>query len=180
MQVLIPIHSVITENVFFTEKKRNVILDGNFVKILYSTEHFEMNGLHLRTSLESSRNPGSGLTPSFENSTLFSEKTPKFVELFEPTLTHNLKQIELLCKIERDIIHHYMSLHSPHKNATYNLKSQLLSGTFRFSVENYENYVSGGGGFTTVGTRRNYALKISGIWETNFNVGITVKFILID
>ena len=175
MQVLIPIHSVTSENTFFTEKKRNVIMDGNFVKILYSTEHFEMNGLHLRISLESSRNPGSNLTPAFEQSGLCSYKPPKFVELFEPTIAENLKQIEMLCKIERDIIHHYMSLHSPHKNASYNLKSQLLSGTFRFSVENCVT-----GGFTVVGTRRHYALKISGIWETNFNVGITVKFILID
>jgi hypothetical protein len=47
MQLFIPISSVDANNVYFTEKRKNVILDGNFVKIIYSTDHFEMNGLHL-------------------------------------------------------------------------------------------------------------------------------------
>ena len=47
MQLLIPISRVDTNNIYFAEKRKNMILDGNFVKIVYSTEHFEMNGLHL-------------------------------------------------------------------------------------------------------------------------------------
>jgi hypothetical protein len=100
--------------------------------------------------------------------------------------------------MERDIINHYISLHSPKKNAVYNLKTQLLSGTFRFSCENAEpNGLSKEDSLTdlrnhewledvsrpelfahsSAGSKHNYVLKISGIWETNFNVGITVKFI---
>lgn len=176
MQVLIPIHRVIPENIFFTEKRRNVILDGNFVKILYSNKHFEMNGLHMSLSIESLRNTGSSFIQSLEHSPAFSEKPSKFVEIFDPTLGENAIQIERLCKMERDIINHFIALHSPRKNAMYNLKSQLLSGTFRFSCDHLDP-----NGLTQEDyTKRNYALKISGIWETNFNVGITVKFIYIS
>jgi hypothetical protein len=174
MQVLIPIHRVNAENIFFTEKRRNVILDGNFVKILYSTEHFEMNGLHMSMRIDSSS--GNGLIRAFEQTPGFSEKPPKFVEIFDPNFGENAKQIEHLCKMERDIINHYIAIHSPRKNAVYNLKSQLLSGTFRFSCEGLPDVEAKD---AQSGNIRNYALKISGIWETNFNVGITVKFIYI-
>jgi len=217
MQILIPIKRVNTENIFFTEKRRNVILDGNFVKILYSTEHFEMNGLHMSMHIESAcRIPGAeqGII-RLKNAAAFSEKPQKFVELFDPNFGENAKQIELLCKMEHDIIQHYITLHSPHKNAVHNLKTQLMSGSFRFSCEtagvcgaeeycsenrirvgevdspqinrNAMKVYSDARGYLNKfnwpenrsSDKREYALKISGIWETNFNVGITVKFIYI-
>lgn len=204
MQILIPIKRVNPENVFFTEKRRNVILDGNFVKILYSTEHFEMNGLHMSMHIESAcRIPGTdqGIL-RLKNSASLPEKPQKFVEIFDPNFGENAKQIELLCKMEHDIIHHYITLHSPHKNAVHNLKTQLMSGSFRFSCENPETagfygdsrsaeeyysenrnamrYLNKFNWPESRGSdKREYALKISGIWETNFNVGITVKFIYI-
>ena len=58
-----PIYNVDSKNLFFSEKRKNVILDGNFVKIIYSTEHFEMTGLQILLRLQSlqRRNDMSGL-----------------------------------------------------------------------------------------------------------------------
>ena len=56
MQLFIPISKVDANNVYFAEKRKNVILDGNFVKIIYSTDHFEMNGLHLLLQIYSTAN----------------------------------------------------------------------------------------------------------------------------
>jgi len=256
MQLFIPISSVDTNNVYFTEKRKNVILEGNFVKIIYSTEHFEMNGLHLllqiysvanyhvpsllsldeqlralKTALpdssrtmrtenhSSSCSPGSDETDaqrlgrSYSASRLVTslgvkderanfpatfssrsceppvkcieppvkciEPPVKFIENFDPNFTKNAKQIELLCDIERRIVTNYIETKAPLKTAAYNLKHQLDSGYFRFAREcpasqnnSKMNCVETPGlSFST------YALKISGIWETNSSVGITVKFV---
>ena len=47
MELSMPVENIHSENVFFTEKKKNIIVDGDFVKILYSTGAFEMNGLYI-------------------------------------------------------------------------------------------------------------------------------------
>jgi hypothetical protein len=288
MQLFIPISSVDPNNVYFTEKRKNVILDGNFVKIIYSTEHFEMNGLHLllqiysvanyrapsllsldeqlralKTALpdssrtlmpennSSSCNTGSDKTLTYEdlkatssaplrlafresstacavnprpptprvgvladaqrlgrsdsasrfvaslgetfNSEANDERTNfphtlssriceppvKFIENFDPNLTKNSKQIELLCDIERIIVTNYIEMKAPLKTAAYHLKHQLESGYFRFAREcpaSQNN--SKMNCFETPGLSCSiYALKISGIWETTTSVGITVKFV---
>ena len=107
------------------------------------------------------------------------EPPVKFIEHFDPNFTKNAKQIELLCDIERRIVTNYIEMKAPLKTAAYNLKHQLDSGYFRFAREcpasqnnSKMNCVETPGlSFST------YALKISGIWETNSSVGITVKFV---
>ena len=85
----------------------------------------------------------------------------------------NMRLIEKLCEIENAIIERYISEHCPSKIATYILKSQLLGGTIKYHSE------------TTAKTHRqkngsdHFILKISGVWETSSNVGITMKFILL-
>jgi hypothetical protein len=222
MQILMPVYNVDSKNIFFSEKRKNVILDGNFVKIIYSTEHFEMTGLQILLRLQSlqRKNDASGLTEvpilndasicrrrtedlinrefaesrglteslggglrKSENGSgafklnlpayLLSGRSPvaqdvKFIETFDPYSAANSRQIELLCNIEYDIVNNYIQLHAPQKNAVYNLKSQLTSRTFRFTCATPGNHLS---------PNEHYLLKISGIWETNMNVGITVKFV---
>lgn len=179
MQVLMPIDDVDTNNIFFTEKRKNVILDGIFVKIIYSNEHFEMNGLHLLIRLHS-LHPNMDV-PDDHDARYYSglrrvtppnpiEKPIKYIELFDPLSALNIRQIELLCNVERDIVDNYIKLHAPNKHSVYNLKSQLMGGVFRYSRLDSPQIIANR-------LQTNYVLKISGIWETNCNVGITVKFI---
>ena len=39
-------------NLFFLDTKKNMIMDGNFTKLLYSNELFVMNGLYLLFPIE--------------------------------------------------------------------------------------------------------------------------------
>lgn len=205
MQLFIPISSVDANNVYFTEKRKNVILDGNFVKIIYSTDHFEMNGLHLllqiysrvpslfsldeqlralKTALPDSLTSMSAKrTIRLENHSYShspgAEPPTKFIEHFDPNLAENASQTELLCDIERRIVTNYIEMNAPLKNAVYNLKHQMESGCFRFAREcSVSQNNSKLNCVETPGMSfSTYALKISGIWETTTSVGITVKFV---
>ena len=52
MEVSIPLNKINIQNIYFTDKKKNIIVDGDFIKILYSTNIFEMNGLYILFELE--------------------------------------------------------------------------------------------------------------------------------
>jgi hypothetical protein len=62
MELSIPIDRVNANNIFFVDKKKNIIVEGEFVKIVYSTEFFEMNGLYILVEFESSPNASSHST----------------------------------------------------------------------------------------------------------------------
>ena len=47
MNISIDLQKVSLSNLFFLDKKSNIIMDGNFTKILYSNELFTMNGLYI-------------------------------------------------------------------------------------------------------------------------------------
>ena len=47
MEISVPVNEINTRNIFFGEKRKNIIVDGDFVKIVYSTDSFEMNGLYI-------------------------------------------------------------------------------------------------------------------------------------
>ena len=193
MQVFIPIYQADTKNIYFGEKRKNVILDGNFVKLIYSTECFEMNGLHLFVeflrsvdnkapnqvgansyipqyispvpassedllskviihplpiawttvnSIASRRIPDAGAIcfseslirkqPPKQNAKPNPSTTKLFAEI-DVSLNENIKQMQRLIDIEHDIIDHYIQLNAPHKNGVYNLKSQLMNGSFRYT-----------------------------------------------
>lgn len=205
MQLLIPISSVDANNVYFSEKRKNVILDGNFIKIIYSTEHFEMNGLHLLLRIYSATNfrfPSTfsldeqlralkRVAPDNNKCNQLESAIPlaKSIEYFDQHLVENANQIRALCEFERQIVKNYIDTKSPHKLAVYNLKYQLDGGSFRFTRDTAaskiplaQNCIIGSDAQPT--TRDDlscvvFALKISGIWETNSSVGITVKFVKI-
>lgn len=175
MQILIPVSRVDPQNIYFNEKRKNVILDGNFAKVLYSTTDFEMNGLHILIRIKSAIT-GSFYPQFCVKPHATQDTTPsKFVEFFDPASIHHAAQIDMLCNIESEIVNNYIQMYAMSKRALYNLKSQLTSGTFRYSVDNEpaNKYMSCAGDAQEV----YYALKISGIWETDCNVGITVKYV---
>ena len=47
MNVLLNINDFNIENVFLMENKENIIVNGIFIKILYSSEYFTMNGIYI-------------------------------------------------------------------------------------------------------------------------------------
>jgi hypothetical protein len=101
----------------------------------------------------------------------------KRVITFDPFSQNNVRLIDRLCSVEREIIERYISEYCPLKTASYSLKNQLMSGTIKYHSENKE--IEHTSGMSTHNIKEKCILKISGVWETTTNVGITMKFILL-
>ena len=220
MEISVPTSKVNTQYIYFADKKKNVVVDGNFIKIIYSTESFEMNGLYIFAEFEPiqsdhlhspSKPPSyenhsipplilrSGIVhnwkdigddwiqivgkppthspskpPSYENHSiptliLRSGIVQKHVLHFNPSLKSN--NIDRLCQIEFDTLNRYIEMNPTHKQPVYILKNQLRSGVIKYYSENKNPGEQSA-------AKNPVILKIAGLWETDTNVGITMKFIL--
>lgn len=170
---LITLHhnDIDTKNIFFLETKKNMIIDGIFTKLIYTHSYYTMNGLYFHLpdeiqleSLNNSeerffQNGGSG--NSFMNIYIdFKNKTHKNWSI----------SVE---KIEKDILYAY-SIFKRNSGTdqfksqpNYLLQKQLKNGFFK----TYKEHILS----TTLNS--SYILKISGIWETSNEYGITYKII---
>lgn len=134
--------------VFFCEPiKNNVMNDGNFIRILYSTSAITLNGIYLHISL---------------NDITCEKYYNKFKCNFNSNFHKDL--VEKLKIIEEDLLH---KCRINNKTPTYKIYEQLRLGNIKT--------------FTDISSRSNcsFILKISGIWETTTNYGLTYKFIRI-
>jgi hypothetical protein len=140
------------ENTFFLEKKKNVVIDGCFSKIIYSDEHFTMNGLFFSL-------------PLLINNETVGYAQNKHVIYFNSHLQKNLLLITKFSEIENSIINYYKKINGIRKNSNLILTNQLYNGYFKLYKERETHLPN-----------KKYILKISGLWETRSEVGITFKF----
>jgi hypothetical protein len=47
MNISIDLPKILLPNIYFPYKKTNIMMEGNFTKIIYSNEYFTMNGLYI-------------------------------------------------------------------------------------------------------------------------------------
>lgn len=137
------------KNIFFCEPiKNNVINEGNFIRILYSTNNVVFNGIYLLITL---------------NDLTCEKYYNKFKCIFNVNthkdLINDIKIIEedilKICAIEEKI-------------PQFKIYEQLKNGNFKvFSDISNKSVCS-------------FIMKISGIWETQLNYGLTYKFIKVD
>jgi hypothetical protein len=114
-------------------------------------------------------------------STIVTKKIPFMFSLLNPT---NIYLIKELNRIEHEIIEHYKEFFQIHKTNVYSLRNQLKSGNIRvvhkipYLFSDYEPILltSNEVGTDTYDCIRPIVVKISGIWETDMNIGITFKF----
>jgi hypothetical protein len=136
------------KNTFFCEPiKNNIMSDGNFIRILYSTQHFILNGIYLLVNFHD----------------ITCEKFYNKYKCIFNVLNHK-DIIDNLKTIEEDILKKY----NTNKFACYKIYEQMKSGYIKI--------------FTDVGNRSHcsFILKISGIWETQYNCGLTYKFLKVN
>ena len=174
MELSIPASKIDAQNVFFMEKKKNVIVDGEFVKILYSTPAFEMSGLYIFAEFtdifQRSKNEGVSKKTTHPHPPSYQKK----YIMFNPSTIENTYLIHLLCQIESSIIGRYIQEHCPSKIASYTLKSQLINGIIKYHSDHRMIHL---GQPSIAAEKERIILKIAGIWETAIYVGITMKFI---
>ena len=133
-------------NVFFMEKRNNMLLNGNFTKLLYSDENVTLNSIYVDVNMK-------------YNYAKINNKT-----IIQININENLEIIEKFSIIEEELLNYYTQLNQINKRNIYTLKDNLLSSNIRIYKQN--NY-----------TNARLFLKISGIWETDNEIGITYKFI---
>jgi len=135
------------DNIYFFEPiKNNVMNEGKFIRILYSTHNLVLNGIYLLVHIN-----------DITCDKYYNKYKCNFNTLHNKDIIDNIKTIEenILRKIEIK------------KIPQLKIYEQLRNGNIKLFNEVNKSFCS-------------FILKISGIWETQFNYGLTYKFIKIN
>jgi hypothetical protein len=135
------------DNIYFCETiKNNVMNEGKFIRILYSTHNLVLNGIYLLIHIN-----------DITCDKYYNKYKCNFNTLHNKDIIDNIKTIEenILKKIEIK------------KIPQLKIYEQLRNGNIKLFNEVNKSFCS-------------FILKISGIWETQFNYGLTYKFIKIN
>jgi len=148
----IPLENYDSNYLYCLESKPNLIMNGNFTKINYTHPHFTMNGLFFPIPIS---------TSSHENST----ENSNFIR-FDPGSSYNKAIINSVIKIEQDVLSYYAAFFSCNKICTLSMTKQFLKG--KLKMNGLSNHPKSG--IVIV-------LKISGVWENEYEYGITFRWI---
>ena len=149
MNIVMDISQCRLENIHLLETKSNIVMDGNFTKIIYSDDSISINGVYvLAPFLVSNINDG------FYNNNLI---------YFNPL--QNAALIKEIGRLEHNVLSYYKKVRSIDKINGSPLMSQLHNGNVKVYRETAHIHGS------------KYFLKISGVWENTSEIGITYKFI---
>ena len=146
MNILLDIDQIYIENCFILESKENIVINGIFIKILYSTSYFTMNGIFINFPL---------IDYDIRN---FNGKTIVYFDTDK-----NADIITKFSKLENDIIQFYLKTKKTNKQIINSFENQLKHGMMKF--------------YTSSTIKKKFYVKISGIWETITDIGITYKLI---
>ena len=139
-------------SIFFCESiKNNVIVDGSFTRILYSTDIFTMNGVYLLVQL---------------NEVTFEKYYQKYKCIFNSH--HNMKMTNKICEVEFNLLDKAGSV-IKNKKPQYKIQEQLKNSHIKIISDT----------MPVASNRNSFLLKISGIWETDTHYGVTYKFSII-
>jgi hypothetical protein len=146
MNIVKQIEQYDENNVFFCEPiKNNIMTEGSFIRIIYSTHNIVLNGIYLLITLN-----------DITCEKYYTKYRCNFNVTTHKSMIENVKVIEenLLKKFEIN-----------NKIPQYKIHEQLQNGNIKI--------------FTDIGNKQtsSFILKISGIWETQYNYGLTYKFI---
>jgi hypothetical protein len=145
MNIIKNIEQYDINSVFFCDPiKNNIINNSHFIRIMYSTSYFNLNGIYILIPIFYS------ITEKYYNKFKCSIDYNKFKEIIDKI---NLIEIGILNK-------HIIA----NKRPIYKITEQLKSGIIKIF-----SYIQP--------TNNLFSLKISGIWETETEYGLTYKFI---
>jgi hypothetical protein len=148
MLVLLKTQQFLLSNISLLEKKVNMIMDGYFTKLIYSDDCMTMNGIFFELPITITN------TSSIQS---------KYIAYFDTVV--NRDWIYKLSVIEKQILQYYMFFFGiTNKTPNYSLKQQIQNGSIKY----YKDHMTKG---------NLYYIKLSGIWETHNEIGITYKMI---
>ena len=166
-------------NIFNCDTKENIIMEGKFTKLLYSNELFTMNGLYFSFPIE--------------NVTIEKLGNKNIVK-FHPYSQVNLPIVQDFAKIEYRILDHYKYMNKCLRKISNTLSKQMYSGSMKiykdlhiftplknsnetpFTISNNNGYKNNDNNNKNYNENPiDFFLKISGIWETENEIGLTYK-----
>jgi hypothetical protein len=159
MNIVLDKYNFNKNNMFFMDTRKNMVLDGNFTKLIYSDFSFTMNALYI-------------MYPIFR---YYIDKNILYFQLNDV----NNENINWFSSLEQHILNTYCKENNVSKHKLHLLNSQIITGKIKI----YRNDIHSAQSVSLVGVtsgseQTNYIiLKISGVWENTHNVGITYKFI---
>lgn len=188
------------ENTFFLDIKQNIIIDGTFTKIIYSTSNVSFNGIYLIFPITDSKNITkiSSIIPLItkrdgpfivnrtfndwkRGDSLIKNIGKYHILSFSILNQHNINIIKELNRIEHTIIEYAKDFFNINKINIYSLRNQLKQGNIKI-YNSHSDKVCLFNEHTTSFVNEfeynnNIIIKISGIWENDQNIGITYKFL---
>lgn len=147
MNIAYTTEQISMHNIFLTENKKNIMMDGTFTKLVYSDECISLNGLSLHVPFVGA---------------LCERKHNKTMLRFSTDINHTL--IRQLIHLEQYILDMYRHTTNNDKMIVLTLQDHLLNG----SVKIYRDREV---------IQPIYIVKISGIWEDTGRIGLTYKFL---
>ncbi len=142
--------------IYFCDPIKNTIMnEGMFIRILYSTPNFVLNGINILLPL---------------NDVYIEKYYNKFKCSFN--INQNKVSIEQIKQIEETIL---KKINTKNKIVYYKIYDQLKNGNIKIFTENIDKPISISGQPHNL-----FMLKISGLWETDSHIGLTYKFMKIN
>jgi len=139
-------------NVIISEKtKNNIMTNGDFYRLYYSTEDIILNGLHI----------------SFELKNISIEKYFNKIKCIFDNNDYNNNTVFLLKNIEKRLLERYRGIN---RECVYRIGEQLENKFIKIFDDNYisiKRYKS-----------IKFVLKVSGIWSSQNDFGLTFRFFL--
>lgn len=143
--------------VYFLEPiKNNIMNNSSFIRIIYSDSLFMLNGIFLLVNIDNI------ITEKYYNKIKCTFNITDYTSII-----YKIKQIEesILNKIS-----------ITNKTKKYKIYEQLISGCIRiFCDEDYNKLINN----PVKSNNNKFILKISGFWETDYELGLTYKFVKI-
>jgi hypothetical protein len=111
MNIILNDEDINVDHIQFLHKKNNMVMEGDFTKIIYSDELITMNGIYLSFPIQ---------IKSIYKNTAFFENLPE-----------NMECIQRIIDFENKILQHYSDRHSAYQIVFSSIKKQFMTNTIK-------------------------------------------------
>jgi|688.fasta_scaffold01837_2 hypothetical protein len=147
MNILLTTKDLCIDNVQFLDTKDNIIMDGNFTKLVYADPLITMNGLYIYFPI-------------------LLKSVHKNIAFFD--VNENRTLLKEIFDIEKNILQYYKEIYDKTELEISSIKTQFMTGMIKLNSFTKLN---------TFSHENKCVIKISGIWENKNTIGITCKYI---
>ena len=156
MYLTIPSNNFEINNVIISDKSKNNIIENSFFyRMYYSNSVFSTNGIYIKFNLY-----------DLDVEEYYSKIKCNFSRYDE----RNKLAIRQLTNIEHQILKNYIQLT---QNPVYTIREQLMNYYIKLYHKDTNRIIGRSSKLTII-------LKISGLWLTNKEHGLTFRFIIVD